>query len=258
MIREGLFYLVILLANIMQGITGFAGTILAMPFSLMLVGYDVAKPVLNVLGLLSGIYVFLGNREHVSWKEFRRVAAVMAVGILAGIGVKQLLSGQERLLYLVLGMFVVVIAVQGLYATWRAGHRTGAEGSAGADGNAGTEDKPGAGSFLLLLGAGVAHGMFVSGGPLLISYLTKRLQDKEAFRATISTVWIVLNSMILATDIAGGLWNVGLMRVQLLAVLPLLAGMWIGSKLYRMMSQRVFMVITYLLLFISGVTLLAK
>ena len=32
------FFLVILLANIIQGITGFAGTILAMPPSLMLVG----------------------------------------------------------------------------------------------------------------------------------------------------------------------------------------------------------------------------
>ena len=51
-----LFLLVILLTNIIQGITGFAGTILAMPPGLMLVGYPVAKPVLNVLGLLSGIY----------------------------------------------------------------------------------------------------------------------------------------------------------------------------------------------------------
>ena len=30
---EILFYIVIFLANIIQGITGFAGTILAMPFS---------------------------------------------------------------------------------------------------------------------------------------------------------------------------------------------------------------------------------
>ena len=49
------FYLVIFLSNIIHGITGFAGTILAMPFGLMLVGYATAKPVMNVLGLLSGI-----------------------------------------------------------------------------------------------------------------------------------------------------------------------------------------------------------
>ena len=65
------FFLVILLSNIIQGITGFAGTILAMPPSLMLVGYDTAKPVLNVLGRLSGIYVFAGHRKHVCWGELK-------------------------------------------------------------------------------------------------------------------------------------------------------------------------------------------
>lgn len=68
-----LFLLVILLTNIIQGITGFAGTILAMPPGLMLVGYPVAKPVLNVLGLLSGIYVFTGNYKSVCWKELRKL-----------------------------------------------------------------------------------------------------------------------------------------------------------------------------------------
>ena len=41
-ISELLFYLTILLTHIIQGITGFAGTILAMPFSLRLAGMDVA------------------------------------------------------------------------------------------------------------------------------------------------------------------------------------------------------------------------
>lgn len=58
---EVLFYVIIFLANIIQGITGFAGTILAMPFSIHLVGYAVAKPVLNVLGIIAGIYVVAGG-----------------------------------------------------------------------------------------------------------------------------------------------------------------------------------------------------
>ena len=60
-----LFFTVILLTNIIQGITGFAGTILAMPPSLMLVGYDIAKPILNVLAIFSGVYVFAGNYKKV-------------------------------------------------------------------------------------------------------------------------------------------------------------------------------------------------
>lgn len=104
----------------------------------------------------------------------------------------------------------------------------------------------------------MVHGIFVSGGPLLIGYLTKRIQDKVSFRATISTVWVFLNSLILFDDIRAGLWNLELLKIQLVSIPFLLAGMFIGGKLYTKMSQQLFMKITYVLLFISGVSLLVK
>ena len=225
------FFLVILLSNIIQGITGFAGTILAMPPSLMLVGYDTAKPVLNVLGLLSGIYVFAGHRKHVCWGELKKIVAVMAAGIVGGIFLKGFFAGRERVLYALLGLFVVCLSLQGLHKLWRdwlgtqadatagaeaaeakaaAGAKT-AEAKAAAEGKAAGPDQ--AGLYLLLGLAGIVHGIFVSGGPLLIGYLTKRIQDKVSFRATISTVWVVLNTIILLDDIRSGLWNPELVKI---------------------------------------------
>ena len=250
--RELLFYIVILLANIIQGITGFAGTILAMPFSIMLVGYDTAKPVLNVLGLLSGIYVFAGNRKAVDWKELKKIVLIMALGILAGMGIRELLSGKESLLYHGLGVFVIVIALQGLYQKLISPKLSVR--------SVGSEDitlRKGL-DFGLLAAAGTVHGIFVSGGPLLIGYLTRRIRDKTAFRATISTVWIVLNTIILVGDIRSGLWTGANLRSLAVAIPFLLVGMVIGGKLYRIMSQKVFMLLTYALLFISGVSLLCK
>ena len=270
------FFLVILLSNIIQGITGFAGTILAMPPSLMLVGYDTAKPVLNVLGLLSGIYVFAGHRKHVCWGELKKIVAVMAAGIVGGIFLKGYFAGRERALYALLGLFVVCLSLQGLHKLWRdwlgtqedaaagaetaeakaaAGAKT-AEAKAAAEGKAAGPDK--AGLYLLLGLAGIVHGIFVSGGPLLIGYLTKRIQDKVSFRATISTVWVVLNTIILLDDIRSGLWNPELVKIQAASIPFLLAGMAVGSRLYAKMSQRLFMLITYVLLFVSGISLLIK
>ena len=37
--KDILFYVVVFLTNIVQCITGFAGTVLAMPFSILLVDY---------------------------------------------------------------------------------------------------------------------------------------------------------------------------------------------------------------------------
>ena len=43
-----LYFIIILLTNMIQGITGFAGTVLAMPFCILLLGIGIAKPVLNI------------------------------------------------------------------------------------------------------------------------------------------------------------------------------------------------------------------
>ncbi|MBQ1552204.1 MAG: sulfite exporter TauE/SafE family protein, partial [Clostridia bacterium] len=57
LVRTVLFLAVSFLTNIIQGVTGFAGTVLAMPVSMTLVGLATAKPILNALGLLSGVVI---------------------------------------------------------------------------------------------------------------------------------------------------------------------------------------------------------
>lgn len=252
-----LFFIIILLANIVQGITGFAGTILAMPFALLLVGYDIAKPILNVLGLLSGIYVFLYNKDKVNWKELKKIVVIMAVGILAGIGLKGFFAESEDLLYKLLGAFVVFLGVQGLYKSLKSEKEDAQETQEIQEvlvesEELKSEEKP---QTILLILAGIVHGIFVAGGPLLIGYLSKIIKDKMEFRATISTVWIFLNTIILFDDLRLGLWNFDLFTTLAIAVPFLFVGMKIGTILYHKMSQALFMKITYILLMISGVSL---
>ena len=234
-----LFLIVIVGANIIQGITGFAGTLLAMPPSLLLVGYSVAKPVLNTLGFLSGWYVFLGNVKSVVWREVVKIVCIMAIGMFVGILIKNYFVGREQILYKILGVFVIFLGIHGLLFPE-------------AKQTASKADN------LLLPAAGIVHGMFVSGGSLLIGYATHRLHDKTAFRATLSTVWIFLNGLLLLEEIQSGIWNFELFKTLLITIPFLFAGMFIGSKLVARMSQKLFMKITYILLIISGITLLIK
>lgn len=248
MVNNILFYLVILVCNIIHGITGFAGTILAMPPSLMLVGYDVAKPILNVLAIISGVYVLLGSIRYVHWRELAKVVAVMTLGILGAVYIRHWFVGRESLMYRLLGIFVIALAVQGMYNQFH-------KAAAGTE----TDDRPVSPlNYVVLVLAGIIHGLFVSGGPLLVGYLTKQIRDTNAFRATISTIWIFLNTIILLEDIRSGLWTASTTRTGLISVPFLLAGMFIGSRLYARMSRTVFMRLTYILLFISGITLLVK
>lgn len=241
--KEILFYLVILLSNIIQGITGFAGTILAMPASLKLVGIGTAVPVLNLLGLLSGIYVFAGNRRSVDKKVLGKVVLVMGLAVVAGLFIRRLLSSNVQLLYYILGCIVVVIAVQGLVKIFD----KGAKKSLGEPA-----------LNVLLVAAGIVHGMYVCGGPLLIAYMTKKLPEKSAFRATISTIWIFLNGIIFISHILNGSFTPGVIRSSIISVPFLLGEMFLGSVLYKRMSQSFFVKLTYVLLLVSGVSLFFK
>ena len=263
--NEFLFYIVILLANIIQGITGFAGTILAMPFSLKLAGMDVAVPVLNFLGIASGVYVLAGNYRHVDRRELLRVIAVMEPAVIIGLLARRFLSGSPRLLYCVLGAIVLALAVSGLWGLLR---KEKAETQSSGPDNAAPQSTDAASGRALsgaaaldiatLAASGLVHGLFVCGGPLLIGYLSKRIKDKAAFRATISAVWILLNGTIFVSQLISGAWNTGLIKVQLISLPFMAAGMFAGSLLYKRLSQRTFMLITYVLLFIAGLTLFFK
>jgi len=241
-----LFYVVIFFSHIMQGITGFAGTLLAMPMSLRLVGGSTAVPVLNGLGFAAGLYVFIEKRKHVVWKELALVLAVMIPTMLAGAELRRLLSGHERFLYILLGVIILLLSAKGIYdliaerKNWK------------------RIRLPAAVRWGALVVGGIVHGMFVCGGPFLIIYLTERLPEKESFRATLSTSWIFLNGILLAAQITMGVWTLELLKIQLIALPVLVAAMLIGSLLYKRMSQRVFMAITYVLLVLSGISLFLK
>ncbi len=245
MLKEILFYIVVLVSNIIQGITGFAGTVLAMPVSVILVGFDTAKPVLNVLGILAGLYVVATSYKHIDKKEFLKITAVMLVGIVGGIFLRGLFTGNPSLLYKLLGVIVIAVGVVGIIKSFSKKKE---------------EDKPQNPvlSYSLLITSGIVHGMFVCGGPLLVSYLTGRLRQKESFRATISAVWVVLNTVIMLDDIKAGYFNRQLLITLAVSAAVMFAAMAIGSVLYKKMSRELFMKITFVLLIISGASLFIK
>ncbi len=259
------FFVIILLANIIQGVTSFAGTILAMPFSLMLVGIDTAVPVLNFLGLLSGIYIFIQSRKDVEWRELGRILRVMTPMIFVGLFLKSYLARFDHAIYIALGVLVILIAVVGLHKSdifnpvpKMSFLQNGILGTGSKMSFLHAEHAKGIFEYLLLVASGVVHGMFVCGGPLLVSYLTGRIKDNKAFRATISTVWIFLNGIMFITHIVTGKWTKPTIITGAAAIPFLLAGMFIGSLLFKRMSKKAFMILTYVLLLISGISLLVK
>lgn len=246
--REILFFVVVFLANIIQCITGFAGTVLAMPFSLMLVGFAVAKPTLNILGVVASVGVVATNPKSLNIKEFLKIIGVMLVGMLGGFFVTSRVEMNSAPLYKLLGAIVIVFMLLGIYRTFFTKSDTEKKQSTFAN----------IVDYSVLALAGLVHGMFVCGGPLLIIYASKRLTDKEQFRTTLSAVWIVLNSIIMISDIRSGYFDSHLIVVALISVAVLFGAIAIGNIIAHKLNYKVFMVITYILMGISGLSLILK
>lgn len=84
-ITQFLFLVVVFLANIMQIITGFAGTLLAMPASIMLIGADSAKAILNLIGLVLCLYIVISSYKDINKKQFFKMISIMLLGMYLGI-----------------------------------------------------------------------------------------------------------------------------------------------------------------------------
>lgn len=230
-----LFLLVIFSTNLIQGITGFAGTVLAMPFVILLYGIDVAKPSLTILALLAGLLIAVRGYKDIVWKEFFKILILMFIGLFAGEVIYQYL--QTEVLLQIFAAFVILIALSGLFQKKE-------------------YNLPEPALNVILLLAGVIHGMFVSGGPLLIIYAVKKLPDKQNFRTTLSMIWVALDIYLIIKQTGAGLMTAFTLTTTAWSIPALLIGVYIGNRLAKKMSQQVFLRLTYVLLLISGVSLL--
>ena len=251
--REILFFLILFGANLIQAITGFAGTLLAMPPSMQLLGVDEAKSVLAVLDQLSCLLIVLTGFRHINWKEFGKMAVLMVIGMFAGMKIFEVFPIQQLLtLY---GVMILGIALWKLFGQRLIqGRKTEPEKTSEAgllpERNFSLRSLA---MICVILVAGVIHGMFVSGGALLVIYASSALKEKEEFRATMAMLWVTIGCYITGNQIKSGFFNSRVILLCAVGLIPLFVGIWAGTRLVKKIHQETFLKLTYVLLIISGV-----
>lgn len=234
--RNILFLIILFTANVIQAITGFAGTLLAMPLSMMLIGVHEAKVILNIMAVLSCLILASKSRKHIQPKILLNIIAWMAAGMVFGIWIFEHLS--LNILLPFYAVMIILIALKKLLI----------------------QNEIKMSKWMLngvLLAAGIIHGMFVAGGALLVVYASTVLKNKENFRATVAAVWVVLNTGLMISDFVQGYMTPGVIKMAGISILPLLLAIYVGNKIHEKIDQKIFMKITYILLLASGISILA-
>lgn len=102
---------------------------------------------------------------------------------------------------------------------------------------------------VLALG-GLAHGLFGTGGPLVVYAVGRRLADRAALRATLAVLWLVLNTALVASFT----YTAEIARTSAMIALALPVGLVIGERWHRRLPERA----VWIILFIAGAVLLTR
>jgi hypothetical protein len=233
---------IIWLAFTTEAATGFGGTVIAVTLGVRLYPIHVLLPLLVALNLILSSYIVWRHFEHISRRLLlTQILPVMGIGLAAGLVVFQRASNEA--LKTTFGVFVVAVAVRELRSvlsggTARAQPLTPVTRTSG------------------LLAAGIAHGLFACGGPLLVYVLGRSNLDKHSFRSTLSTVWLTLNLTLTAAYASTG--RIDHTAVPILALLApaVFLGIITGEWAHRRLDERRFRLAVLALLILAGLTIL--
>ena len=231
-VKFALFMAAVFISNIVQALTGFAGVMLSIPPTILLYGPDMAKAVLNVICWLVCALLMFQNRKYINPKELLRIVVFMLVGMAIGIHLYNVVN--PHILVPLYGAIIVGVALKNLIFKQSA------------------SVLPNWIAIPVLLGAGIIHGMFASGGALLVVYLVATFRDKDSFRANVASVWTILNLVLMFNDYEKGLYNTEFFELLGLGVIPLVIAIYLGNKIHDMINQKMFNRVTYCLLLAAG------
>jgi uncharacterized membrane protein YfcA len=236
-----LFGIVIFSTHVLEGITGFGCTILAMPFAVMFFDLETARACLTITAFIQCLYICLRDYRNISRQHLVTLLVFMGMGMPVGMLIYAYLSAE--LLKKILAIFSALVSMRGLFVFFHIKKRN-------------TEKY----RFLpdpvlkgLLVVGGIIHGAFTSGGPLAIIYALEKIKEKTFFRATMCAMWSILNSVLLIQLFL--VRKIPLLSLKLvLSTIPFLAvGIFLGNIAHHRIKDTVFTPLSYLVLLIASI-----
>jgi len=232
--------LVVFAAYVVFGITGFGATVIIVPLLAQVLPLKFLVPLCVVFDLTAFVLLSARSGRKLDKGEVLWVLPFLMIGIL--VGSLTLASAPERWLLLGLGIFVLSYALLSLTAFRVQGGVIGR-----------------AWGVPVGVAGGVFSALFGIGGPIYAIYVSRRIDDAGLMRGTMSTLILISGVIRFVAFAAGGLllkWDIA---VAWLLMLPCVwGGATVGMKLHDRLSLANVRRAIYLVLLLSGASLIAR
>lgn len=237
---------VVALAHTIETVTGFGATVFALAVGSLMWPLQPLIASLVVLGWLQSAWIVARHMRCVRWRFLMaRILPLAGVGLAVGRTLYGSLPTDHLETWL--GVFVVGAGVVRL---WR-------EGRGEAQQGLGRGWKAVLARVLIPLFGGVIHGLFASGGPVIVILTAIEVPDKGEFRATMSALWLLLNSGMIAWSLGSGslsdAWPLALVLVP-----GLIGGIVFGERIHGRIEPRRFRMAVQVVLIAVGLILIVS
>mgnify|MGYP000038168911 FL=1 len=230
---------ILIAAYFIRGITGFGSGLISVPLLALFLPLTFVVPLVLLLDFTASLVIGGVNRQHVRWRELLILIVPSIVGV--GIGTHLLVSLPQTPMLVGLAIFVLLFAIKSLLNIHG--------------------DKPISQAWAVpaALTGGTVGGLFGTGGPPYVIYLSHRIRDKSVLRATLSALFFVEGLTRIITFVVAGLLMSREIWIAYLAGLPIVLGvLYAGGRVHHGMSAARMERLIGGLLLISSMSLLIK
>jgi len=230
------------LAFTIETALGFGATLITVALGSFFLDLEQILPALVPLNLVLSTYLVVRYAKHVD-RTFllRRLVPFMALGLPVGLYVFS--SFDASILKRVFGVFLVGVSSLELYRMNKSSPVKHLD--------------PWSERALLLAG-GAIHGAFATGGPMAVYVTSRVIDDKNAYRATLSALWTILNLAMLASYLVQGQLDGRTAGLGVGLVPSIAIGMVLGEILHSRVPAKTFRGVVFGMLALAGLVLVAR
>lgn len=230
--------LIIFVAGIVQGLTGFGAALVALPLLALVLPMIQAVPLICLVGFCMTLQMIPELRGSVLWKPAALLMAASLPGL--ALGTHALSTVSPSLLSGLLGAMTLAFS---LFSLRRKGRVL----------PLGTISCIAAGFM-----AGWLNGAISAGGPPVIAYASLQPWSKDEIKATLLAFFVVASVSTVISYVMAGLYSASTLQYFGASVPGLVFGVWIGRRWYGGMSSESYRKIVCYMLMLMGIISLGK